>query len=227
MICILTVIRYPKYLSFFGLLSMALFHLSLFMKRNISFYKLLGCGKNGSFDITPDWRQWAILRVESDYLYEQNNIHNITPFINFYIKLFRCNVQTIVLKPISSHGSWDGKKCFGSLPNFEKEFTGKIAVLTRATIRLSKLQSFWKNVPVVSSQMKNANGLIMSIGIGEVPLVKQATFSIWENVNAMKNFAYSMKEHQTVIKKTRKENWYSEEMFTRFEIINISTLSTL
>jgi hypothetical protein len=35
----------------------------------------------------------------------------------------------------------------------------------------------------------------------------------------MKNFAYSMKEHSEVIKKTRKENWYKEDMFVRFNII--------
>ena len=35
----------------------------------------------------------------------------------------------------------------------------------------------------------------------------------------MKAFAYTMKEHREVIQKTRKENWYSEDMFTRFKII--------
>jgi hypothetical protein len=35
----------------------------------------------------------------------------------------------------------------------------------------------------------------------------------------MKNFAYSMKLHADVIKKTRKEKWYSEDMFVRFAII--------
>ena len=32
----------------------------------------------------------------------------------------------------------------------------------------------------------------------------------------MKNFAYNMHQHQDVIRKTRKEDWYSEDMFTRF-----------
>ena len=227
MICVVTIIRYPKYCGIFGVLSMALFHLPLWLNKNITFYKLMGSGKDGSFSKQPDWRQWAILFAIDNTIEIKNTNHQIAnnkflpAFIRFYIKLFRCEVKTIILKPISSHGTWDGKKCFGDLPNIENNFTGKIAVLTRATIRLNKLQSFWKNVPLVSSQMKDAQGLIMSVGIGEIPFIKQATLSIWENIATMKNFAYKMKEHQDVIQKTRKENWYSEEMFTRFEVIEI------
>ncbi len=228
MICIVTIVRYPKYLGILGVLSMALFHLPLMMNRKISFYKLMGCGKNGTFDIHPDWRQWAMLTVSNVQLgisnrelkNEKQETRNGT-FIHFYLKLFNCKTQTIILKPISSHGTWDGKKCFGNLPNIENNFTGKIAVLTRATIRLSKLKPFWKNVPIVNAQMQDAKGLQSSYGIGEIPFVKQATLTIWDNIDAMKNFAYKMKEHQTVIAKTRKENWYSEEMFTRFEVIEV------
>lgn len=224
MVCIINIIRYPKYLSFFGILSMALFHLPLLLNKNISFYKLLGCGKNGTFSIRPDWSQWVILRVEKETSFNKHQPKKISLFIDFYLNFLNCNIQTIVLKPISSHGSWDGRKCFGNLPNLENDFTERIAVLTRATIRLSKLKSFWKNVPLVSQQMKQANGLIMSVGIGETPLLKQATFSIWGNIDAMKDFAYKMKEHQVVMQKTRKENWYSEEMFTRFEVISITSM---
>lgn len=34
----------------------------------------------------------------------------------------------------------------------------------------------------------------------------------------MKKFAYRMPKHKAVIQKTRKQNWYSEDMFTRFTI---------
>ena len=34
----------------------------------------------------------------------------------------------------------------------------------------------------------------------------------------MKNFAYNLHQHKDVIRKTHKENWYSEDMFTRFII---------
>jgi ElaB/YqjD/DUF883 family membrane-anchored ribosome-binding protein len=41
----------------------------------------------------------------------------------------------------------------------------------------------------------------------------------------MKAFAYQMHQHQDVIKKTKKENWYSEDMFVRF--IPIQTIGTI
>ena len=93
-----------------------------------------------------------------------------------------------------------------------------IGILTRATIRINKLNSFWKNVGGVASQMAGAEGLITSLGIGEIPWIKQATFSIWESKAHMKQFAYQMKEHAEVVRKTRKEDWYSEDMFVRFKI---------
>jgi hypothetical protein len=36
----------------------------------------------------------------------------------------------------------------------------------------------------------------------------------------MRQFAYTMKAHQEVIVKTKKEKWYSEDMFVRFRIIS-------
>jgi len=41
----------------------------------------------------------------------------------------------------------------------------------------------------------------------------------------MKSFAYSLSEHKTVIRKTRDEKWYSEELFARF--IPLQTAGTL
>ena len=101
----------------------------------------------------------------------------------------------------------------------QSEYDGILAVLTRATIRLNRLPNFWRHVDAVASQMSNADGFIISVGIGEVPWIKQATFSIWQSKEHMKNFAYKMKDHTEVVRKTRQENWYSEDMFVRFKPI--------
>jgi heme-degrading monooxygenase HmoA len=94
-----------------------------------------------------------------------------------------------------------------------------VAVLTRAQIRWTKLRSFWANVANVAEMMSTAPGYLYSVGIGEAPFYLQATFSVWESLDEVKNFAYKSREHAEVIRKTRKEDWYSEELFARFKIL--------
>ena len=221
MICTLTIARYPKYFGLIGVLSMAIFHLPLFLNKKISFYKLMGCGKNGTFDKTPDWQQWAVLTVGTYGLIVDgktpttNNQLASSNFLQSWFKLFHAEILTIILKPIEGHGTWDGLQPFGKLPK-QTDYEGFVAVLTRATIRLNKLKNFWANVDAVAGQMLGAKGFVTSFGIGEIPFIKQATFSIWDSKADMKNFAYNLHQHQDVIRKTRKEDWYSEDMFTRF-----------
>ena len=92
--------------------------------------------------------------------------------------------------------------------------------MTRATIRLSKLGRFWEHVPEAAAEMVRAEGFIKSYGVGEWPWIKQATFSIWKTKEDMRNFAYKSQYHKEVIRKTHAENWYSEEMFVRFRVLN-------
>jgi len=140
---------------------------------------------------------------------------HLPSFIKKWFSIFNAELCTIFLQPIEGHGTWDGGTAFGNLPK-QSDYEGNIAVLTRATIRLNKLNAFWKNVDAVANQMAGADGFVFSLGIGEVPFIKQATFSLWNSKLQMKNFAYKMHEHADVIRKTKKENWYSEEMFVRF-----------
>ena len=183
----------------------------------------MGCGKNGTFDIHPEWKQWAILTVH-DENFDNNNstifLHKIYgSLIMNWLRLFSNEQLTLILQPIMGHGLWDKQEVFGNYQDSNSE-NSMIATLTRATIRISKLGQFWRNVPIVANKIISADGLIFSLGIGEVPFIKQATFSVWETQEQMKHFAYSMKDHSEVIKKTRTENWYSEEMFVRFKILD-------
>lgn len=214
MITRLTIVRYPEWMGWVGFFSMALFRFPLWLQQKSVFWKLMGCGRNGSFDKTPDWRQWALLEVWDEATADHQHPH----FIQSYWHFFGCEKWTILLKPLEGHGLWDGKEVFGTLPK-QSDYNGTIAVLTRATIRISRLSHFWKQVDAVAEKMNTSAGFITSVGIGEVPWIKQATFSIWESKEAMKNFAYRMQEHADVIRKTRQENWYSEELFVRFQII--------
>ena len=222
----LTIIRYKKRYIPFAILAMALFHFPLWFNKRISFYKLMGSGKNGTFDKTPDWQQWAILTVQQQDAADiesafPNNKILLGGFISSWMKFFGCEQYDILMEAIESHGMWDGQKAFGELPA-KSDYEGPVAILTRATIRLNKLRYFWENVAPVANEMRVAKGFLFSAGVGEIPWVKQATFSVWKSKEDMKAFAYGMKVHTEVIKKTRQQNWYSEDMFTRFRIITTS-----
>jgi hypothetical protein len=223
MYAVLTVSRYPSRFIYFAIWSMALFRIPLSTKKDIHCSKLMGCGRNGTFGIHPDWNQWAVLiftknkpDLNSFRTDPQSALADVYgSFITKWWKWFNCETWTILMELTEGHGSWSGVKLIPNETgnNFQE---GPVAVLTRATIRLQKLRAFWQNVGPVASQMREAEGLITSIGIGEMPLIKQATFSLWQSMGQMKKFAYTIKEHREVIQKTRKENWYSEEMFLRF-----------
>jgi len=211
MIATLSIVRYPSFLGWSGFLSMALFRLPLWLSSEIKFYKLMGCGRNGTFDKTPDWRQWALLTIGST-----DDAGYRPAFIQFWWKIFRVEIWELQLAPIEGHGTWDGKSVFGPLPK-QSNYEGPIGILTRATIRPSQLGRFWSHVDAIAQQMASAEGFITSVGIGEVPWIKQATFSIWESKENMRQFAYKMKDHAEVVKKTHQEKWYSEDMFVRFK----------
>ena len=224
MISTLTILRYPKRFIPFALLAMVLFRIPLIFNKKISFWKLLGSGRNGTFDKNPDWQQWGILIVT---IQENSSCITGVPefnrkiygrFISWWIRVFCMETWTILLEPIEGHGLWDGKKVFGDLPA-RSGYEGPIAILTRATIRLSRLRAFWGQVDEVAGQMAGAKGFVGSLGIGEIPFIKQATFSVWESKEDMKTFAYQMKAHTDVIQRTRVEKWYSEDMFIRFKIV--------
>ena len=68
----LTILKYKSRYIPFAFLSMAIFHIPLFFNRKISFYKLMGTGKNGTFDKVPDFNQWAILCVFKEIIQDTN-----------------------------------------------------------------------------------------------------------------------------------------------------------
>ncbi|MVN22186.1 DUF3291 domain-containing protein [Mucilaginibacter arboris] len=212
MIVSLTIVRYRKAFIPFALIAMAVLRLPMFFQQKCTFYKLMGSGKNGTFDFHPDWQQWALLAVWEDE--ESFDYFNQNSFISKWWKHLTAEKWTVLLKPLQSHGLWDKKEPFGK-PN-KTDYEGPVAVLTRATINLNRLKHFWQNAAKVAGIMSAAKGYITSFGIGEDPFRHQATVSFWKDLEDVKNFAYRLPEHVAVIKKTRSENWYSEELFARF-----------
>ena len=190
---------------------------------NLLFYKTMGSGGSDGFGKWPNWGQYFLLTVWRDAESAQQYIsqESTHPAI-LRLRTYRQSEWSLLLQPYKSVGQWDIQSPFQVLPLEANETSerGEILILTRAKIRLSKLWRFWRDVPQVSHSMLGIPGCHFSVGVGELPLIQQATLSIWESEQAMKNFAYRSSHHREVIKKTRQYQWYSEELFARFEIIN-------
>jgi len=179
----------------------------------ISFVKMLGTGKGESF--TPkdaDPTRWGILVTVSE-----NQISNLDK--SFVIRSWQkiCKKEyRVILKPISSHGFWSRKQPF-SVEKFD--WSAKIAAVTRARIVWRKNVIFWRAVPPVTESLHQSPGLLNAIGIGEAPIGLQGTFSVWKDAASLRDFAYKGKAHSEAIKATSAQQWYAEELFARFAVI--------
>jgi spheroidene monooxygenase len=59
---------------------------------------------------------------------------------------------------------------------------------------------------------------MFKIGMGEVPLIHQVTFSIWPDTASMAAFARKG-AHADAIRAVRDEGWFNEELYARFRVI--------
>lgn len=212
----LTFFRFPCFLDkvwAFGQMQFA--HSSLKNISGLQFYKLMGSGRDLGFNPLPDWGVYAMLGIWENEQAANQFFGEAKIFKNYCAH--SSEQWTIFMKPIQAKGQWSGGNPFTSSTDID-ESNPLIAVITRATIRPSKLIKFWKYVPISQRPIKQGcPGLIYTKGIGEAPLVQMATYSLWDNIESLKNFAYHSPEHQKAIKKTRELDWYAEEMFIRFQ----------
>mgnify|MGYP000229809975 FL=1 len=201
----------------FAFLSMAIDRMRSRKFTGISFSKLLGTGSGQTF--TPSdavLTRWGMVvaidenRIEA---FDQSSI--ITNWRKRSTSEFRA-----VLSPLSSHGLWAKKNPFNFIAPLSNP-DAQIAALTRARIKWNKNFIFWKSVPPVVIDLHSNPGLHAAIGIGEAPIGLQGTFSLWKSASALRDFAYKGKAHQVAIAQTQSIGWYSEELFARFEVLEL------
>jgi heme-degrading monooxygenase HmoA len=178
------------------------------------FYKLMGTGKGEGFNPFPDWEVYVLLQVwDSEDAAE--SFFAESDLMNQYGGRSE-EIWTLFLKNMRAKGTWSAKRPFETNEDLDPE-NPLIAVVTRATIKTSRLLKFWRSVPAAQAQLKTNPGLIFTKGVGEIPVFQMATFSLWENEEALHSYAYKARGHQEAIKKTRKLDWYKEELFSRFQ----------
>ena len=96
-----------------------------------------------------------------------------------------------------------------------------VVALTRASIRLRHAMAFWRQAPAAQAALEAAPGCLLAAGLGEAPLLRQATFSLWQSVAAMDAYARGG-AHLDAIRAATRGGHFSESMFVRFLPVTIN-----
>ncbi len=176
------------------------------------FVKMMGAGTGEGFTPLPDPGVVAVLATWPDLAIARAQTGEFGVYGRYRARA--SEVLALYMTPVSARGVWSGRAPFRPGPSSP----GPIAALTRATIRPRKLLKFWGRTPEISTRIGADANVIFKIGVGEIPLLHQVTFSIWPNAASMARFAREGGPHAEAIRAVRTEGWFSEELYARFTI---------
>ena len=183
----------------------------------LRFFKLMGSGANNGFGFWPNLDRYGLMAVWDDAAAAAAFFAGHALWRAYEER--SAEIWTTRLAPLKAHGHWDGQAPFDYPAGAALADGAPIAVLTRASIRWRKVRRFWQFVEPTSAALAHAGGVRAAIGLGELPVVRQATVSVWESAQAMQQYAYRDAKHREVIQLTRREKWYGEELFARFQVL--------
>jgi len=182
--------------------------------KGLRFWKLCGAGSGHGFSFRPDGRVWAILTVWEDRSAADMGLQSA---LWAAWRARATESWSILMRPLSARGAWAGAQPFTPEPG---PTLGPFAVLTRATVKPRALTAFWRRVPGVNDRIGANPDVLFKIGIGEVPLLHQVTFSVWPDLAAMARFAHAPGPHASAVAQVRAGDWFTEELYARFQVLD-------
>lgn len=177
------------------------------------FQKFLGSGEDGGFQVKPSLDHQAWFGVFESKARADRFLTD-SPMVQAYRERSQ-ECLCLSLQAYQSRGSWSG---FSMDPSADRPETGPVVSLTRASIRPVKAVDFWRQSPAAQTDLQQAEGCELAMGLGEMPLLRQATLSLWQQESSLIRYAQTG-AHQRAIAAAYGRQFFSESMFTRFRLL--------
>jgi spheroidene monooxygenase len=181
----------------------------------LRFGQVMGSGHGGGFGLRPSATHQGLFLVFDDDAAADAFLDR-SPLVAAYRARAR-ELFSVKLRAFACRGAWGGRAPFVVDERLAAEVDAgaPVAALTRATIRPTRVFRFWRRAAPAQASATSAPGCLLAAGLGEAPLVRQATFTIWSSVDAMARYA-RQGAHQAAIDAAYGEDFFSEYLFTRF-----------
>lgn len=193
--------------------------------KGLLFSKVMGSGHEGGFVLRPSPSHQGLICIF-------DCVASVKTFLQGeLVNTYRANAREFVwgmYSIASARGLWDGitwgvtevEALDGAYPIAEPDNAAPIAILTRASIKPAHAVAFWRFAPATQKDLPTAKGCILAMGMGEAPLVRQCTFSVWRSLDDVDSFARHG-AHQKAIETSYRKAFFSESMFVRMRPLEI------
>ena len=187
--------------------------------------KVMGSGHGGGFSLRPSPSHQGLICTFT-------HLDLALQFLDSpAVQAYRCRARecwTGVMAVQSARGHWDKQawqpssaQALGQHKGSDDSLSAPFAVLTRASIVPSKAMAFWRYAPAAQADLSLAPGCLLAMGLGEVPLVRQCTFSLWRDTGAMVQYA-QQGAHQVASAAAYKHQFFSESLFVRMQVLQMA-----
>ena len=210
-----TICRYPPGQRFWALRQMGLARRPLAATPGLDFHRLLGSGASPGFSLRPDLGRYALLAAWSSE-HAADDFFAAAPLLRAW-REHSSELWTVKLLPRCSRGSWAGQRPF--TPATHELPPLPVLVITRASLRLRALLSFWRRVPAINRDLLASPGLRLALGVGELPWLRPVTVSLWDDDAALERFAFHGARHHQATRAAIDHRWFREDLFARFAAI--------